>query len=260
MRQSEADAASQDQVDGGTGKLSPMKFKMTVEEVGEVQKHTGVVVQHLLLEPAIGGGAAMEPMEPTKPEMAAALQQRTPQKRLRSVDSSKFNRSARKSKNCATFYFKHLDTDGENQIGGGLSSQNDEDGLSEEPLSNDENLLDNELTELVATSEEDEEDEWLYTNNKFNSTVNVDVATEEVVTRSFGKCIVPQISISEDSVFERDLEGVEDNGQRKVNGNGKQSSSLVQLVSNYKLHFKIQCLMDKRRDGGGFMFIFNWNL
>lgn len=36
-------------------------------------------------------------------------------KRTRQPDASKFNRSNRKSKNCAIFYFKHLDTDGENK-------------------------------------------------------------------------------------------------------------------------------------------------
>lgn len=36
-------------------------------------------------------------------------------KRTRQLDASKFNRSNRKSKNCAIFYFKHLDTDGENK-------------------------------------------------------------------------------------------------------------------------------------------------
>ena len=41
----------------------------------------------------------------------------------RHVDISKFNRSNRKSKNCAIFYFKHLDTDNETSYGGcGLSS------------------------------------------------------------------------------------------------------------------------------------------
>lgn len=34
-------------------------------------------------------------------------------KRPKKIDISKFNRSNRKSKNCAIFYFKHSDTDGE---------------------------------------------------------------------------------------------------------------------------------------------------
>jgi hypothetical protein len=35
-------------------------------------------------------------------------------KRPKKVDISKFNKSNRKSKNCAIFYFKHMDTDTEN--------------------------------------------------------------------------------------------------------------------------------------------------
>lgn len=40
----------------------------------------------------------------------------TSSKRKKINDDAKFNKSNRKSKNCATFYFKHLDTDPENQI------------------------------------------------------------------------------------------------------------------------------------------------
>lgn len=39
------------------------------------------------------------------------------------IDISKFNRSNRKSKNCAIFYFKHLDTDTEQRTGTEQSSQ-----------------------------------------------------------------------------------------------------------------------------------------
>lgn len=41
------------------------------------------------------------------------IKQQTALKRPRKSDSSKFNRSNRKSKNCAIFYFRHLDTDPE---------------------------------------------------------------------------------------------------------------------------------------------------
>lgn len=223
------DAANQmrqatDQVDGA--EFAPLKTRMTIEEDKSAQQ--------LLLEPAIGA-AQVEPQE-KKEQMAP--QQRTPQKRLRSVDSSKFNRSARKSKNCATFYFKHLDTDGENQIGG-FSSQNDEpdemaegviDTSSGDLKSNEE---DDDNDNAVATSDEEE---WLYTNNKFNSTINA--ATEDAVLEdSLGKCTIPQISISEDSVFERDPDGEQTNAERSslvvVNGKAsyRNSSSLVQKVS-----------------------------
>lgn len=72
--------------------------------------------------------------------------QRTPQKRQRQADSSKFNRSNRKSKNCAIFYFKHLDTDGENNQKG-FSSQNESDCA------------------FKSSEEQSSEDEWIFTNN-----------------------------------------------------------------------------------------------
>lgn len=204
-------AAQPDEIDGA--KVSPVKLRMTVEECKGAAKH-------LLLEPV--------DVQTQAEEMAP--QQRTPQKRLRPVDTSKFNRSARKSKNCATFYFKHLDTDGENQNGGGFSSQNDEgqeDSQSDELLENDTGSGDSkvnidDLGEAVATSEdEEEEEEWVYTtNNKLNSTT-VDVM-ETSAEDSLGKCIVPQISISEDSVFERSTKGSETE---------KRNGSLIQLVS-----------------------------
>lgn len=240
MRQS---VSTTDQVDG---QLSPMKIKMTVAREEQEQKQaegrkavTGISVQQLLLESAIGNGGDATTVEQVQPEVGS-LQQRTPQKRLRSIDSSKFNRSARKSKNCATFYFKHLDTDGENQIGGGFSSQNDE-GEEDASCNSEEALLANngvgsgggydgeEGEDVVATTDEEEEDEWLYTHNKFNSTVNGEDSSGNAET-TMGKCIVPQISISEDSVFEHagpELGGAQPVKQ-KVNGH---SSSLIQMVS-----------------------------
>ncbi|XP_059619344.1 klarsicht protein [Phlebotomus argentipes] len=64
---------------------------------------------------------------------------KTPQKRSRKVDISKFNRSNRKSKNCAIFYFRHLDTDGEQK---GFSG-----------------------SEAFKSSEPSTDEEWYYTNN-----------------------------------------------------------------------------------------------
>lgn len=61
-------------------------------------------------------------------------------KRPKKIDISKFNRSNRKSKNCAIFYFKHSDTDGEPR--GLSSSQGSEAFKSEGPSS--------------------EEDEWIF--------------------------------------------------------------------------------------------------
>ncbi|XP_065094528.1 klarsicht protein isoform X2 [Ochlerotatus camptorhynchus] len=62
------------------------------------------------------------------------------QKRSKTSEA-KFNRSTRKSKNCATFYFKHLDTDSE------LNKDSSERTKSEESSSSSEG------------------DEWVYTNN-----------------------------------------------------------------------------------------------
>lgn len=61
-------------------------------------------------------------------------------KRQRMPDVSKFNRSNRKSKNCATFYFKHSDTDGETRDWSTPASES-----------------------INATSEEDE---WVYKNQE----------------------------------------------------------------------------------------------
>ncbi|XP_039435434.1 klarsicht protein isoform X2 [Culex pipiens pallens] len=63
------------------------------------------------------------------------------QKRTKLNDLSKFNRSTRKSKNCATFYFKHLDTDSE------LNKDSSEQAKSEESTS---------------SSSSSEGDEWVY--------------------------------------------------------------------------------------------------
>ncbi|XP_053696395.1 klarsicht protein [Sabethes cyaneus] len=62
------------------------------------------------------------------------------QKRNKANDLSKFNRSTRKSKNCATFYFKHLDTDSE------LNKDSSEQVKSDESSSSSEG------------------DEWVYNN------------------------------------------------------------------------------------------------
>jgi hypothetical protein len=64
----------------------------------------------------------------------------------RQKDFSKFNRSNRKSKNCAIFYYKHIDTDND-QV------NNEEDGKESEPT-----------TISTETSEEEEEEIWEYSN------------------------------------------------------------------------------------------------
>lgn len=58
-------------------------------------------------------------------------------KRPRNKDFSKFNRSNRKSKNCAIFYYKHVDTDTE-QTNRKLAENGDEAFVSSEPTSDEE--------------------------------------------------------------------------------------------------------------------------
>lgn len=58
-----------------------------------------------------GSGAPVSPVAASTVPSNKCPQAAT--KRTRQPDASKFNRSNRKSKNCATFYFKHSDTDGD---------------------------------------------------------------------------------------------------------------------------------------------------
>ncbi|XP_058056763.1 klarsicht protein [Anopheles bellator] len=72
-------------------------------------------------------------------------------KRSKVSDSSKFNRSNRKSKNCAIFYFKHLDTDSE------LNKE------SSERTKSDESSSGGSASSPSASSSEGD-DEWVYNN------------------------------------------------------------------------------------------------
>uniref|UniRef100_A0A1Q3FXF0 KASH domain-containing protein n=1 Tax=Culex tarsalis TaxID=7177 RepID=A0A1Q3FXF0_CULTA len=58
-------------------------------------------------------GQLLGKSSPTSKKSAGGQTGSGKQKRTKLNDLSKFNRSTRKSKNCATFYFKHLDTDSE---------------------------------------------------------------------------------------------------------------------------------------------------
>lgn len=59
------------------------------------------------------------------------LKKSTPNKRPKRPESSKFNRSVVSSKNCATYYFKHMDTDPDTAPDG-WSSQDASEAYSEE--------------------------------------------------------------------------------------------------------------------------------
>ncbi|XP_011183762.2 klarsicht protein isoform X1 [Zeugodacus cucurbitae] len=76
------------------------------------------------------------------------------------TDISKFNRSNRKSKNCAVFYFKHLDTDNEtncSSVGDGADFNTTADGLSSSNSQTSEHHL---LKSADASSDDD--GGWLY--------------------------------------------------------------------------------------------------
>ncbi|XP_035909008.1 serine-rich adhesin for platelets isoform X2 [Anopheles stephensi] len=73
------------------------------------------------------------------------------QKRSKVSDSSKFNRSNRKSKNCATFYFKHRDTDSE------LNKDSSERTKSDESSPG---------TSSPSASSSEGDDEWVYNNGE----------------------------------------------------------------------------------------------
>ncbi|XP_030239933.1 uncharacterized protein LOC108650351 isoform X4 [Drosophila navojoa] len=67
-------------------------------------------------------------------------------------DTSKFNRSNRKSKNCAIFYFKHLDTDNETS------------GAGTDPAGEDHELeRASEILKSADASSDDDDEGWLYT-------------------------------------------------------------------------------------------------
>lgn len=69
---------------------------------------------HINVEASIQPNGKMSPKKTTsEKKLGRSGSQQGKQKRNKINDLSKFNRSTRKSKNCATFYFKHLDTDSE---------------------------------------------------------------------------------------------------------------------------------------------------
>lgn len=77
-------------------------------------------------------------------------------KRPKKIDISKFNRSNRKSKNCAIFYFKHSDTDGEPR--GLSSSQGSEAFKSEGPSSEEDEWIFSDRTKGESGEFEEDED------------------------------------------------------------------------------------------------------
>lgn len=91
----------------------------------------------------------MQPNPSNSPMKSSSLpttpiKQNSALKRSRKPDSTKFNRSNREAKNCATFYFKHSDTEPET----GSGNNNGNDWSSQD------------------ASEINSEDEWFYSNGQ----------------------------------------------------------------------------------------------
>ncbi|XP_039487455.1 uncharacterized protein LOC120449180 isoform X1 [Drosophila santomea] len=76
-------------------------------------------------------------------------------------DTSKFNRSNRKSKNCAIFYFKHLDTDNEqgNAAGSDLQSEDDPSLIHRRGAA----AAGGDILKSADASTDDDDEGWLYT-------------------------------------------------------------------------------------------------
>lgn len=87
------------------------------------------------------------------------------------VDASKFNRSNRKSKNCAIFYFKHLDTDTENKDEEWSSQVGSEAAFNKSALATSED---------GEEEEEEEEDEWYYSSEQKGTTKHSDSQVDMV--------------------------------------------------------------------------------
>uniref|UniRef100_A0A182P2S4 KASH domain-containing protein n=1 Tax=Anopheles epiroticus TaxID=199890 RepID=A0A182P2S4_9DIPT len=92
----------------------------------------------------VGKGSSLSNVKSSSPIGSSGKQ-----KRSKVSDTSKFNRSNRKSKNCATFYFKHLDTDSE------LNKDSSERTKSDESSPG---------TSSPSASSSEGDDEWVYNN------------------------------------------------------------------------------------------------
>nr|XP_041633230.1 uncharacterized protein LOC108084135 isoform X5 [Drosophila kikkawai] len=90
-------------------------------------------------------------------------------------DTSKFNRSNRKSKNCAIFYFKHLDTDNEQGNAAGSDLQSEED-----PCLIRRRGAGGDILKSADASTDDDDEGWLYTATTAAATATA--ATLEVAT------------------------------------------------------------------------------
>lgn len=74
-------------------------------------------------------------------------------KRKKPIDTSRFNQSDRKSKNCATFYFRHHDTDSDRQV---IETEKSQDESSEEEwtYTNGPKIANEDSTDIMTSSVE----------------------------------------------------------------------------------------------------------
>lgn len=130
-------------------------------------------------------------MSPTKTNVACKRSRQTA-----TADASKFNRSNRKSKNCAIFYFKHLDTDTENKDDEWSSQVESSEGVFNKST--------------IGTSEDDEEedeDEWFYTNSEERkglleqSALHIDVVDGTIDRNDIKEVLDENFNVLELSLF-----------------------------------------------------------
>uniref|UniRef100_A0A182NEN6 KASH domain-containing protein n=1 Tax=Anopheles dirus TaxID=7168 RepID=A0A182NEN6_9DIPT len=134
-----------DLVDGGAVLLSSTLD--TVNNNAHVVNGTPLAKDHPhTVERRLSKGSSLRNAKSSSPIGSSGKQ-----KRSKVSDSSKFNRSNRKSKNCATFYFKHLDTDSE------LNKDSSERTKSDESSPG---------TSSPSASSSEGDDEWVYNNGE----------------------------------------------------------------------------------------------
>uniref|UniRef100_A0A182M7P2 Uncharacterized protein n=1 Tax=Anopheles culicifacies TaxID=139723 RepID=A0A182M7P2_9DIPT len=129
-----------DLVDGGA------LLSSTLDTVNNNAVVNGTANVKELTERHAGKGASLRHVKSSSPIGSSGKP-----KRSKVSDSSKFNRSNRKSKNCATFYFKHRDTDSELNKDSSERTKSDESSPS---------------TSSPSASSSEGDDEWVYNNGE----------------------------------------------------------------------------------------------
>ncbi|KAH8379247.1 hypothetical protein KR009_003870 [Drosophila setifemur] len=100
-------------------------------------------------------------------------------RKSRNHDTSKFNRSNRKSKNCAIFYFKHLDTDNEQSGNGGAAGsdlQSEDDPCLIHRRRGGGAGSAGDILKSADASTDDDDEGWLYTATTTAATVEAAAA------------------------------------------------------------------------------------